>query len=307
MCLDSLQPLLRTPALPFPVDGHYDDSLSCLQDLFSIGHVIGSGAFGVVRRATRRSDEAPVAIKYVAKNRARHLKFVTIDCPTGPHRFPAEVLTSGMVAGTPGLLSLLGFYELEEQYVYVFQRLKNGDDLFEYLHRHWITPNRYYLEGSMVRRLFRQIVNVVGLCYLQRIVHRDLKVENLMIDMSDLTVRLIDFGAAAVVKDTLFSDFNGTGVDAPPEYVVTRRYHGWPQTAWCLGIILHHLAYGDRPFDNDEEILAGLKGSKFDKRPPAYHISTSCRSLIEWLLQGNPSRRPASCNQILSHAFLRGL
>ena len=81
------------------------------------------------------------------------------------------------------------------------------------------------------------------------IIHRDLKLENILIDTSNLNIKLIDFGFAIKISNQKkLTIFCGTPSYMCPEIVKKIEYFGKPADIWALGILLYVMLYGKFPF-----------------------------------------------------------
>ncbi len=109
-------------------------------------------------------------------------------------------------------------------------------------------PNRVIREAT-ARRIFKQVAEGVAYLHSHNIVHRDLKLDNILIEESTRMVKLIDFGFSVVVGNGVkLKVFCGTPSYMAPEIVRKHEYDGKPVDIWALGVLLFVLLTGTFPF-----------------------------------------------------------
>nr|CAG8535664.1 14597_t:CDS:2 [Entrophospora candida]CAG8539621.1 11015_t:CDS:2 [Entrophospora candida] len=165
-----------------------------------------------------------------------------------------------------------------------------GMDLFDYIELNTQMPE------SEIKSIFRQVAKAIQHLHHNKIVHRDIKDENVILDENN-NVQLIDFGSSAYIKEgKKYDTFCGTVDYAAPEVLIGKKYDGKPQDIWALGILLYTLIYKENPFYNIDEIIAG------DLRIP-YILSEGSIDLIKRILERDVDRRP-TIDDVLNHHWL---
>ena len=172
-----------------------------------------------------------------------------------------------------------------------------GDELYNHLIQHGRLP------VDKVKRIFTQLVGAVAYVHSKSCVHRDLKLENILLDKQE-NVKLCDFGFTREYesKANCLQTFCGTVCYSAPEMLKAEKYAGEKVDVWSLGIILYALLAGELPFDEDDDQETKRK---ILTQEPVFNESfpDDAKALTGLLLSKRPLLRP-SLQDILNHPFL---
>merc|ERR1719323_1409266 len=255
------------------------------EKLYRVGEILGKGGFGTVYAGVRRRDGRNVAIKHIAKAKVVAMKNVNGE------KVPTEVALMLAVKDVEGTVNILDYFERDDSFVYVMDRPDTCKDMFDYI------SEKGSLDEKVAANFFRQVVQTVLACHSSGVIHRDIKDENILVNLKTGKLNLIDFGSGAFMKDDYYTEFEGTRVYSPPEWIRCARYLGPEATVWSLGILLYDMVCGDIPFETDDEICNAQLHFR-------NKVSVSCQNLIRSCLRICPKDR-ATLSDLLYHPWLQ--
>ncbi|XP_066103902.1 sperm motility kinase 4A-like [Saccopteryx bilineata] len=240
---------------------------------------LGTGGFGTVKLAWHVPTGIYVAIKII------NLK----DCPNAIRE--VEFLKA---LNHPNVVKLVEVI-VRDCKLYMVMEYVSGGDLFDYLLR-----DRPSTEAE-ARRIFRQLLSALQYCHRLNIVHRDLKLENILVD-ADKNVKITDFGLGRKVQRDELNTYCGTVNWMAPEMLLEQTYEGRKVDIWGLGVILFHMVTGHSPFWGQDltKVKKNIMTGNF--RIPGY-LSVECQALLTNLMALNPSERSAA-DELFQHPWV---
>ncbi|XP_053521996.1 MAP/microtubule affinity-regulating kinase 3 isoform X4 [Artibeus jamaicensis] len=263
---------------------------SCADEQPHIGNyrllkTIGKGNFAKVKLARHILTGREVAIKIIDKTQLN---------PTSLQKLFREVRIM-KILNHPNIVKLFEVIETDKT-LYLIMEYASGGEVFDYLVAHG------RMKEKEARAKFRQIVSAVQYCHQKRIVHRDLKAENLLLD-ADMNIKIADFGFSnEFTVGNKLDTFCGSPPYAAPELFQGKKYDGPEVDVWSLGVILYTLVSGSLPFDgqNLKELRERVLRGKY--RIPFY-MSTDCENLLKRFLVLNPVKR-GTLEQIMKDRWI---
>lgn len=202
---------------------------------YELDKELGHGMDGRVYLATSIRDGVRVAIKICKKSAKREIDILEY------------------IGKLPGVCELFEWRrEKDDVLVLVMEYMENSMDLFEY--RRIQKGGRFDVQTSM--RIFRELVRIVKRLKSIDVYHCDLKLENIMINIDTLELKLIDFNRSVIIRDDeSLGKYVGTSDYCPPEWFLESKCRAEPAAVWSLGIILYEMLTGIVPFQNETNVI----------------------------------------------------
>ncbi|XP_045025839.1 serine/threonine-protein kinase par-1 isoform X3 [Daphnia magna] len=254
-----------------------------LRQRFDLVRKLGQGTYGKVQLGINKETGQEVAIKTIKKAK--------IETEADLIRIRREIQIMSSVRH-PNIIHIYEVFENKEKMVLVMEYAAGGE-LYDYL------SQRKVLNETEARRVFRQVASAVYYCHKHNICHRDLKLENILLD-ENKTAKIADFGLSNVFDDRrLLTTFCGSPLYASPEIVRGTPYHGPEVDCWSLGVLLYTLVYGAMPFDgsNFKRLVKQISSGEYYEPPDK---PSTASPLVRHMLLVDPAKR-ANVEDICSH------
>ncbi|KIV95791.1 hypothetical protein, variant [Exophiala mesophila] len=331
------EPTLPDPSLDdvLPASGpqrRQDYSKSRRKDVqfgdYMLGQTLGEGEFGKVKLGWKKDGTSQVAIKLIRRE----------TVASNPSRLPKIYREISILRDLahPNIVRLHEMVETE-RHIGIILEYASGGELFDYI------LNNRYLKDPAARRLFAQLVSGVGYLHKKGIVHRDLKLENLLLDQNK-NIIITDFGfannfdpkdeladeivynlgnkdfvrkykldrldARGMRRGDLMQTSCGSPCYAAPELVVSDSlYTGKKVDVWSCGVILYAMLAGYLPFDDDPANPEGdninLLYKYITTTPLTFpeYVTPHARDLLRRILVPDPRKR-ADLFEVARHSWL---
>ncbi|KAG5420917.1 hypothetical protein I9W82_000007 [Candida metapsilosis] len=266
---------------------------------YVLGSTLGEGEFGKVKLGWRKDGKFPsqVAIKLVKRSTIAK----DSDSEVKIHR----EINSLKLLNHPNIVNLVEVMK-SGKYVGIVLEYASGGELFDYILQH------KYLKEPVAKKIFAQLVSGVDYMHSKGLIHRDLKLENLLLDKHK-NVIISDFGFVNSCTDRtndLMKTSCGSPCYAAPELVLTQSpYEGKKADIWSLGVIMYAMLSGYLPFDDDPENEDGADIIKLYhyicKTPLTFpeYVSPLARDLLRKIIVSDPRRR-IGMDAIRNHPLL---
>ncbi|KAM8953028.1 hormonally up-regulated neu tumor-associated kinase-like [Pelodytes ibericus] len=266
---------------------------------YLVGKMINKGSFAKVMEGLHIPTGQKVAMKVIDKKKAKQDSYVLKNMKREPRIH--------QMIKHPNIVQLYETLETENSY-YMVMELCLGGDLMDKI------CDKKKLEERDVRKYTRQIMSAVEHLHRHGIVHRDLKIENFLLDENNI-IKIVDFGLSNTVRcegvsQDLLNTQCGSPAYAAPELLANKKY-GPKVDVWSIGVSMFAMLTGTLPFTvepfNIKHLHQKMTNGEISPIPP--DISAGAVHFIHILLEPDPAKRPtlkeAMVDKWLNESFLQ--
>jgi MAP/microtubule affinity-regulating kinase len=275
----------------FASRGENFDKNSTLAE-YEILNQLGEGGFGSVFLALHRRSKEKVAIKFLkgtALNKAHEIDKLYSE---------AETLRS---LRHKNIVSILNCFTLKSRQVAFVMEYLEGGELLQYVNE------RKKLKEEEAREFFIQIAEAVSYCHRQRLIHCDLKLENLLLETNDTkTIKIVDFGISGLCTNVETALDAGSFEYMAPEFFNEKGTSIQPGVdIWAMGCILFAMVTGTLPFmdSNQKKAISKISHAEFSYGEHEKNLSRGIKDLISRMLVVDVSNR-ANIYEVLDHPWV---
>ena len=257
---------------------------------------LGSGSFGNVFLAENKYTKEKVAMKIIKKANKDLLS-------DGEIKDEIDILKN---LEHPDIVRIIESFNTRESYVLVTEYCEGGE-LYDQV--------KNQLSETQIAVIFKQLLSGLAYLHSHNIVHRDLKLENILIQEIEkskttgedlFNIKIIDFGTARIFSSKKKpQSIVGSSYYIAPE--VLRQHYNKECDLWSVGVILYMFIVGHAPFDgcDDEEITGNIQKGIYKKDERRWKkASKEVKELIQKLLIYNPKKRLTAL-EALKHPWFK--
>ncbi|KAG6810693.1 hypothetical protein H0H92_010718 [Tricholoma furcatifolium] len=267
---------------------------------YILSKTLGAGSMGKVKLATHSTTGEKLAVKILPRTQPGPPPSSETAAKQASKDASKEIRTLreaalSMLLHHPYICGMREMIVRQHHYYMVFEYV-NGGQMLDYIIAHG------RLRERAARKFARQIGSALDYCHRNNVVHRDLKIENILISHTG-NIKIIDFGLSNLYDPAArLSTFCGSLYFAAPELLNAKVYTGPEVDVWSFGVVLYVLVCGKVPFDDQSMPALHAKIKRGFVEYPVW-LSADCKHLLSRMLVTTPAAR-ASLAEVLAHPWM---
>ena len=254
-------------------------------DNYEILSILGEGTFGIVKLAQDKKTKEKVAIKILEKKK--------IKAEEDKRRVKTEIEILQRMSHINVIKTKKILKDLEN--IYIIMEYCEKGELFHHIEK------EICLSNDEAASYFYQLINGLEYIHQKGIVHRDLKLENILLSKNNI-LKIIDFGLSSYYySNKLLSTPCGSPCYASPELLSGQKYDGILIDVWSTGVILYAMLCGYLPFDDDNHGTLYKRIINTELDIPE-HLEEDSVDMLKKILVNEPKKR-ITIKEIKKHKF----
>ncbi|XP_051048608.1 serine/threonine-protein kinase 33 [Phodopus roborovskii] len=273
-----------------------------IEEFYTFGRILGQGSFGMVNEATDKETGAKWAIKKVNKEKAGSSAVKLLEREV-------NILKS---VKHKHIIHLEQVFETPKQMYLVMELCEDGE-LKEVLDK------KGHFSENETRLIIQSLASAIAYLHNKDIVHRDLKLENIMVKSSfmddnnemNLNIKVTDFGLAVKKhgsrSEGMMQTTCGTPIYMAPEVINAHEY-SQQCDIWSIGVIMYLLLCGEPPFlaNSEEKLFELIRKGELEFEDPVWEsVSDSAKNVLKQLMKVDPAHR-ITAKELLDNQWLTG-
>ncbi|XP_050019275.1 serine/threonine-protein kinase 33 [Alexandromys fortis] len=273
-----------------------------IEEFYTFGRILGQGSFGMVSEATDKETGAKWAIKKVNKEKAGSSAVKLLEREV-------NILKS---VKHKHIIHLEQVFETPKQMYLVMELCEDGE-LKEVL------DAKGHFSENETRLIIQSLASAIAYLHNKDIVHRDLKLENIMVKSSflddnnemNLNIKVTDFGLAVRKhgsrSEGMMQTTCGTPIYMAPEVINAHEY-SQQCDIWSIGVIMYLLLCGEPPFlaNSEEKLFELIRKGELQFQDPVWDsVSDSAKNVLKQLMKVDPAHR-ITAKELLDNQWLTG-
>ena len=252
---------------------------------YEILSILGEGTFGIVKLVQDKKTKEKVAIKILEKKK--------IKTEEDKRRVQTEIEILQKMSHINVIKAKKILKDSEN--IYIMMEYCEKGELFHYIEK------EICLSNDEAACYFYQLINGLEYIHQKGIVHRDLKLENILLSKTNL-LKIIDFGLSSYYdSNKLLSTPCGSLCYASPELLSGQKYDGILIDIWSVGVILYAMLCGYLPFDDENHGMLYKRIINTELDIPE-HLEEDSVDMLRKILVNEPKKR-ITIKEIKKHKF----
>ncbi|XP_027266142.1 serine/threonine-protein kinase 33 isoform X2 [Cricetulus griseus] len=273
-----------------------------IEEFYTFGRILGQGSFGMVTEVTDKETGAKWAIKKVNKEKAGSSAVKLLEREV-------NILKS---VKHKHIIHLEQVFETPKQMYLVMELCEDGE-------LKGVLDKKGHFSENETRLIIQSLASAIAYLHNKDIVHRDLKLENIMVKSSftddnnemNLNIKVTDFGLAVKKhgsrSEGMMQTTCGTPIYMAPEVINAHEY-SQQCDIWSIGVIMYLLLCGEPPFlaNSEEKLFELIRKGELEFEDPVWDsVSESAKNVLKQLMKVDPAHR-ITAKELLDNQWLTG-